>query len=51
MSKSIAATIDIEIWNEEVDPDWIWAQIESLGWMPESVVITRNDYTESESEN
>ena len=46
MSKSISATIDIEIWNEEIDPDGIWEQIESLGWCVDSVVITHNDYEE-----
>jgi hypothetical protein len=51
MSKSIAATINIEIWNEELDADGIWEQIESLGWCLDSVVITHSDYTESESGN
>ena len=46
MNKSISATIDIEIWNEEIDPDGIWEQIESLGWCVDSVVITNNDYEE-----
>jgi len=46
MSKSVGATINIEIWNEEVDPDSIWSQIESLGWCVDSVVITHKDYEE-----
>ena len=48
--KSIEATIKVLIWNEELDADGIWEQIDSLGWCCDSVLITHSDYDDPESE-
>ena len=49
--KSIEATIQVDIWDEELDTNDISDQIESLGWGCSSVLITHSDYDESESED
>ena len=51
MSKSIAANIKVEIWNEELDVDDISDQIDSLGWCCDFVHITHSDYDDSVSED
>ena len=51
MSKSIAATINVEIWNEELDVDDISDQIDALGWTCDFIQITHSDYDDSVSED
>ena len=47
MSKEIQATINVSIWNENLNIDEIYDQIDDLGWCVDFVHITHNDWDES----
>ena len=50
MSKEIQATINVSIWNENLNIDEIYDHIEDLGWCVHFVTITHNDWDDSKED-
>ena len=50
MSKEIQATINVSIWNENLNIDEIYDQIDDLGWCVDFVRITHSDWDDSKED-